>query len=435
MAKSSGKSSVKMNSIARRISADFNFRLLFVFMLLDIIFIVFRVELWRVFAEADALGISIFETENFTPEGHFVIPETDDPAELLLGLRYYIPEIRESISAVSMAVETLAVTAVMSVAELFWLVTGFIGGGRHVRKKLLPLDRLAATAQMISSASFEGDSFRDLEAALENIDASQTDCRISTGNSELQGIESAINNLIGRMKRSYEQQARFVSDASHELRTPISVIQGYANMLDRWGKEDERVLDESITAIKTESENMSRLVEQLLFLARGDNGRNQLNMEEIDLRAMTEEIYDEYLMVDEKHRYILKNMPDERVMAYGDYAMIKQAARIIADNAAKYTPEGNEIFMSAYISDSGIPAFEIQDTGIGIASEDVAKIFERFYRADDARNRKTGGTGLGLSIAKWIADRHDGYFEVKSYPDAGTRITLFLPARKNKDDK
>ena len=317
--------------------------------------------------------------------------------------------------------------------EFFWLVTGFIRGGSRVRKKLAPLNRLAATAQLISSADFEGDSFHALEDALEKIDASQTDCHLSTGNTELQGIESAINNLIDRMKQSYVQQARFVSDASHELRTPISVIQGYANMLDRWGKEDEKVLEESISAIKTESESMSKLVEQLLFLARGDNGKNQLTMEDIDLSAMMQELYDEYLMVDPNHEFILKNEGGP-VMAYGDYAMIKQTARILTDNAVKYTPEGNEIYFSAYTDEKGTPVFEVQDTGIGIAPEDLPKVFERFYRADDARNRKTGGTGLGLSIAKWIVDRHGGHFDIKSYPDAGTRFSVFLPV-KNPEGK
>lgn len=429
MGAASKKNTVKVRSIARKISADYSFRLLIIFLITDLIFIFFRVELWRVFTEAEALGISIFETENFKPSGYFTFNKTGDAVEFLKGIKYFIPGIREAVSASYLAIEMSATMGVICVAQMFWFFSGIIRGGRRVRKKLSPLDRLAATAQMISNADFEGSRLHDLEDALEKIDASQSDCHLSTGDSELEGIEGAINSLIDRMRKSYIQQARFVSDASHELRTPISVIQGYANMLDRWGKEDEKVLEESISAIKSESESMSRLVEQLLFLARGDNGRQQLNMETISLRSMIQELYDEYLMVDEKHRYILKDIPKE-VTAYGDYAMLKQTARILTDNAAKYTPEGNDIFLSAYVSESGIPVFEIQDTGIGITSEDVPKIFERFFRADDARNRKTGGTGLGLSIAKWIVDRHNGYFEVKSFPDAGTRISVYLPEKE-----
>ena len=433
------KQTVKMRSIARKISADFNFRLLIIFLLIDALIIFLNVTSWMIFTEFDALGMSIIDAfrsgkEFDIPAGHFIFPaKENDPVEFINKIKYYVPQIKKAVPAVNIAVESVSIAAILAVPEFFWLVTGFIRGGSRVRKKLAPLNRLAATAQLISSADFEGDSFHALEDALEKIDASQTDCHLSTGNTELQGIESAINNLIDRMKQSYVQQARFVSDASHELRTPISVIQGYANMLDRWGKEDEKVLEESISAIKTESESMSKLVEQLLFLARGDNGKNQLNMEDIDLNAMMQELYDEYLMVDPGHEFILKNEGGP-VMAYGDYAMIKQTARILTDNAVKYTPEGNEIYFSAYTDEKGVPVFEVQDTGIGIAPEDLPKVFERFYRADDARNRKTGGTGLGLSIAKWIVDRHGGHFDIKSYPDAGTRFSVFLPV-KNPEGK
>lgn len=426
------KSSVRMSSIARKISVSFNFRQLYIFLILDIVFVFFRIELWRVFTETEAMGISIFSVENFSLQGHFIFPETRDELEFIKGLKYFIPQINEAVPAVNMFLETSAVLGIMIVTEIFTFVSGIIGGSRRVRKKLHPLNRLAATAQMISTVNFDGSRFHDLEDALEKIDASQTDCHVATGNTELQGIETAINHLIDRMRKSYMQQARFVSDASHELRTPISVIQGYANMLERWGKNDEKVLDESVAAIKSESESMSRLVEQLLFLARGDNGKNQLKMENTDLQEMMQDICDEYAMVDSKHNFILRP-GDSVVTAYCDYSLIKQTARILADNAVKYTPEGNDIFISAYLSEGGIPAFEIQDTGIGIAAEDIPKIFERFYRADDARNRKTGGTGLGLSIAAWIVDRHGGYFEVKSYPEAGTRITVFLPVKQEKE--
>ena len=113
--------------------------------------------------------------------------------------------------------------------------------------------------------------------------------RISTGDKDLQSIEVALNNLLARMQESKRQQARFVSDASHELRTPISVIQGYVNMLDRWGKEDEAVLNESIEALKNESDHMKDLIEQLLFLARGDSGRNTLKLVEVDLNDLVQE--------------------------------------------------------------------------------------------------------------------------------------------------
>ena len=227
------------------------------------------------------------------------------------------------------------------------------------------------------------------------------------------------------MRDSYRQQARFVSDASHELRTPISVIQGYANMLDRWGKSDESVLDESIAAIKSESENMKNLVEQLLFLARGINGKTQLTITEFSLNNMMSEVLEESKMIDDKHIYSYIN--SEEINVYGDIGLLKQTARILVENAAKYTEAGEDIILRIGKNDKNEVYFSVQDNGIGMDAEDVPHIFERFFRADTARVRKNGGTGLGLSIAKWIIDNHKGYFSVLSRKGIGTRITVYLP--------
>ncbi|MBO7401843.1 MAG: HAMP domain-containing histidine kinase, partial [Lachnospiraceae bacterium] len=215
---------------------------------------------------------------------------------------------------------------------------------------------------------------------------------------------------------------RFVNDASHELRTPIAVIEGYSNMLARWGREDEKVLDESINAIKNESAHMKYLVEQLLFLARGDSGKTVLHPENLNLCDMMREIYEESLMIDEKHIYRYQES-ETPVLAQCDPTLMKQAVRILVDNAAKYTNEGDEILLSQGVQ-NGIPYLQVQDTGIGMEENDVAHMFERFYRADDARTYK--GTGLGLSIAKWIIDKHRGHFEVTSRPGLGTRIRIVL---------
>lgn len=225
------------------------------------------------------------------------------------------------------------------------------------------------------------------------------------------------------MRDSYRQQARFVSDASHELRTPIAVIKGYADLLDRWGKTDEKILDESIQAIKSESENMQHLVEQLLFLARGDSGRTTLNITDFDITEVMKEVCEESAMIDQKHTYMFEG--ENPVPARGDVSLIKQAARILIENAAKYTPEGGEIKLRSLVAD-GNPAFSVQDSGIGISESDIPHIFDRFYRADDSRSKQTGGSGLGLAIAKWIVERHGGRFEVISRKDIGTRITVIL---------
>ena len=304
-----------------------------------------------------------------------------------------------------------------------WLL-GFLGGTRGARRLLRPLNRMAETAQRLTDAAAsqparDAARFEDLEHALEKIDIGD---RLSTGDKDLKGLEDAINDLLSRMHAAYRQQAQFVSDASHELRTPIAVIQGYAAMLDRWGKSDPQVLEESIAAIKTESDHMKTLVEQLLFLARGDNGRQPMNPEPMDLSEMMTDVLEEYRMIDPDHVWRQGPMAPAPVCA--DPALIKQAARVLIDNAKRYTPQGAPIRLSAG-TEGGRAWLEVQDNGIGIDAADVPHIFDRFFQADPAR--QSGGTGLGLSIARWIVERHDGSFEVTSRPGLGTRVRVLLP--------
>ena len=155
---------------------------------------------------------------------------------------------------------------------------------RKVRSKLRPLQEFADAAMRLSEMDGETEQrYQKLENAIDMLSPAEDDQKLSTGDAELAGLETAVNKLMSRMRDSYRQQARFVSDASHELRTPIAVIKGYADLLDRWGKTDEKILDESIQAIKSESENMQHLVEQLLFLARGDSGRTTLEITDFDI--------------------------------------------------------------------------------------------------------------------------------------------------------
>ncbi len=196
-------------------------------------------------------------------------------------------------------------------------------------------------------------------------------------------------------------------------------------MLDRWGKKDTAILEESIEAIKNEANHMQKLVEQLLFLARGDSNRQNLDMKNQELNSILREVYEESLMIDENHRYRFEE--SGTVEVYGDSDMLKQSARILIDNAAKYTKQGEEILIRVGAWKDGSPFYGIQDNGIGMSQEDVAHAFDRFYRADSVRNSKTGGTGLGLSIAKWIVDKHQGYYDIVSREGLGTRFSVVFP--------
>jgi signal transduction histidine kinase len=307
-----------------------------------------------------------------------------------------------------------------------WLLSGLGATGR-IRRYLKPIDDIAQVTESISSHGFDESKFHSLEQAIDHLDGASQDEQLHIGDDDLAGLETAVNNLIVRMHNSYRQQVRFVDDASHELRTPIAVIAGYADMLERWGKTDPQVLDESIRAIQTETQHMKTLVEQLLFLARGDAGRQSLNCQRLDVSALMHEVWEESQMIDTQHTYSL-SAPDP-VYVQADEAMLKQAVRILVENAQKYSPSDSRITLRAYVQ-AGSACLDVQDNGMGLESAEVQRIFDRFYRTDTVRNSQTGGSGLGLSIAKWIVGRHGGHFQVVSYEAIGSCITIVLPLDK-----
>lgn len=314
---------------------------------------------------------------------------------------------------------------VLMVMQILDLIMMAFSGTAQVRRELRPLNQIAARAQELSEMAFDETKYHSLEDAISNLRVDAMENGIHMHDKDLQGIETALNGLLERIRASYKQQTQFVSDASHELRTPIAVIQGYVNMLDRWGKKDTAILEESIEAIKNEANHMQKLVEQLLFLARGDSNRQSLDMKNQELNSILREVYEESLMIDENHRYRFEE--SGIVEVYGDSDMLKQSARILIDNAAKYTKQGEEILIRVGAWKDGSPFYGIQDNGIGMSQEDVAHAFDRFYRADAVRNSNTGGTGLGLSIAKWIVDKHQGYYDIVSREGLGTRFNVVFP--------
>ena len=410
------KQNKKVTSIAIKLNSLFVSKIFSKFLLLDIFLLAFVICYWCIQGEINYYGefvpntkriIKFFPIESAT----YTVTWTNGKTMVKDASGFFI-------AIKKILVPTLIFQGLLILKEIVF-------GTLKIRKTLKPLDEIAETASRLSNMTFDEEKVQNLEEAISKISPITSNEKIHTGDSELQGLEESINNLLDRMRESYRQQARFVSDASHELRTPISVIQGYANMLDRWGKEDEKILNESIVAIKSEAENMKNLVEQLLFLARGINGKTQLNCKEFFLNDMMNEVFEESKMIDENHIY--KYEENEKIKIYGDEALLKQTARILIENAVKYTDKGELIKFKIGKNEKEEVYFYIQDSGIGMNEKDVSHIFERFFRADTARDRKTGGTGLGLSIAKWIIDKHGGYFGVLSREEIGTRITVFLP--------
>ena len=267
---------------------------------------------------------------------------------------------------------------------------------------------------------------RDMTETAEAVSGSNLSDRISVegAKNELKDLALVINQMLDRIEVSYNSQKQFVSDASHELRTPIAVIQGYVNMLQRWGKTDREVLEEGISAIEQEAASMKELVERLLFLARHDKKTLMLEMESFDPLEILSEVHREAKMLSSDHLFELS--PVQPVTVCGDKDMIKQLMRILVDNAIKYTPAGGSITLGVRREKSQC-ILSVTDTGAGISAEELPKVFERFYRCDEARKSQTSGHGLGLSIARIIVASHGGKLKVRSKVGAGTTFSVWLP--------
>jgi signal transduction histidine kinase len=265
-----------------------------------------------------------------------------------------------------------------------------------------------------------------MTTAAEKMSANNLSDRINLAGTknEFKDLAAVINRMLDRIERSYNSQKQFVSDASHELRTPIAVIQGYANMLERWGKTDTSVLDEGITAITQETASMKELVERLLFLARHDKKTLLLETEHFDPTEIMFTVFRDAQLLSAAHKFELK--ADKHCTINGDKGMLKQLLRILIDNAIKYTPPGGKITLALNVEEKDC-VISVQDTGQGISKEELARIFDRFYRSDKARKLQSGGHGLGLSIARIIVVAHGGVITVRSKVDAGTTFLVRLP--------
>ena len=294
----------------------------------------------------------------------------------------------------------------MACADTVGIAISLLAGYLISRRMLLPIDRITKAAQSIS--------INNLNRRIE----------VSQAEDELSRLAETFNEMIGRLKQSFDKQSQFVSDASHELRTPISVIQGYIGLIDRWGKDDRSVLQESIDAIKNETSGMTELIEKLLFLARGDSGGQKLQMNEFSLNELLEEVYKESRLISQIHD--LHCDVAEEITLTADRKMIKQVLRALIDNSLKFTPPDGTITVRAGKRNDAVH-IAVADTGIGIPEDEVNNIFNRFYRVDKARSKESGGSGLGLSIVKWIVDAHGGSIRAESTIGKGTAITIMLP--------
>jgi signal transduction histidine kinase len=314
--------------------------------------------------------------------------------------------------------------------QMFSFISEAGKNSRDIMETLRPLRELSDYARALSAGVGSAVELSAVAEALETISGTDMDERVPLRglSEELRPLVQAVNAMLDRLDTSYRSQIRFVSDASHELRTPIAVIHGYANLLTRWGAENPETLKEAVQAIKTEAESMKGLVDQLLFLARGDSDSIPMEPKSLQLADIAAEVLREIEMIDPEHRYEFRSLSAAPMQ--GDAGLIKQLLRIIVDNSIKYTPPGGAIIITAGEQETGGTMksyLTVTDEGEGIPVAALPHVFDRFFRADPSRSGTTGGAGLGLSIAKWIVERHGGTLSVTSRQGVGTRMQISFP--------
>jgi two-component system OmpR family sensor kinase len=296
------------------------------------------------------------------------------------------------------------------------LLLASIGGYFLARKSLASVVSMSATAARISSANLH----ERLPVANER--------------DELGGLARVINALLARLDASFEQQRRFMADASHELRTPIAIMRSEAEVALSQEERSNRELRESIVIFKDETKRLTGIVEDLFMLARADAGQYKLTLRECYLDEIAGEVTRAVRTLVAEKGLTLRLDAAEEMPFRGDENLLRRLLLNLVDNALKYTPTGGAVTVSCKPGGKHY-AITVSDTGAGIPAEAQSHIFDRFYRSDTARSRAeddgpglSSGAGLGLSIARWIAEAHNGTLELKHSSNAGSAFQLILPA-------
>lgn len=295
-------------------------------------------------------------------------------------------------------------------APLF-LALAALGGYWMSRRALDPVDQMTRAARDIGAL--------DLAKRL----------NVPPTRDELARLAETLNEMLERLEAAFRKITQFTADASHELRTPVAVMRTSAEIALRKPRSDAEYR-EALSQILREADNVSRLIETLLVVARADSG-GQLPMERADLGSVLAKACDKSkLLADEKGVALTRNGAAAPIWVQCNTSSLERLFLIVLDNAVKYTPPGGKIDVKLDSGD-GFAVTEIRDTGIGIPSEDMPHIFDRFYRADRARTREPGGAGLGLAIGKWIAHAHGGEIRVESEIAKGSSFEVCIPLSNN----
>jgi heavy metal sensor kinase len=292
-----------------------------------------------------------------------------------------------------------------------FLLAASTGGYWLSRRALAPVDRIIQQSQTIGHHNLSE--------------------RLTTPRSgdELQRLSETLNEMIARLEGAFKRVTQFTADASHELRSPVAFIRTTAEFTLLQVREPE-MYQVAMNNVLVEAEGMTTLLNDLLTLARADSSTSQLTLTSIDVREpLCHAGHHAATYANGKNVNFFSDIPNVAVNVLGDAAALHRLFVILIENAIRYTPAGGRVAVKLAISQTEA-LISVQDSGIGIADEEIPRIFERFYRSDKARQRDSGGTGLGLSIAHWIAEAHRTRIQVKSQPGMGSDFSVRLALAK-----
>ena len=284
---------------------------------------------------------------------------------------------------------------------------GTFGAFWITRRALAPVDRITMDARSITANNLSGR------------------LAVPVAVDELRRLSETLNQMLDRIETSFKAIRQFTADASHELRAPMTLIQAAADFSLRRDRTREE-LHEAMERILRESRRTTALVDDLLTIARSDSDPAAFERNPIELSSvMNDVIMQARTLAEGKQIEIVSNISTQAVIE-GDELSIRRLLMTLVDNAVKYTPERGTVWIELNV-EGNQAVIRVRDTGLGIAREDIPRVFDRFWRADKVRSRDEGGTGLGLSIAKGITDRHGGTVSVESELDQGSTFTVRLP--------
>jgi len=295
-----------------------------------------------------------------------------------------------------------------------WIALGFsllacaLAGYWIARRGIRPVRKMAETAARIGSSTL----YERLEQ--------------SGLPSELSDLAATFNDMLDRLEDSFVRLSRFSTDIAHELRTPLQNLRGEAEVILSKARQPGEYRELLGSALE-EYHRLSNLIDRLLFLARAENPQTLIQREDLDLKNEIGLLHDFYHLSAGESDIALRAETPEGIRAPLDRSLFQRAVGNLIENSMKYTPAGGTIILKTSNDDGNIRV-EVSDTGKGIPSDQISRVFDRFYRVDASRSPSSGGAGLGLSIVKSIMDLHNGTVEIQSEPTKGTTVTLLFPA-------